>query len=175
MWRLRAPIGRCFAIERTSPYSTLSRCLRLTPSGRWTTYWQRRISATYRMVFTRRSTRIPSLIFGSDSTPISTNVSEPGKFVRTWQEQVKTVPKKLEGKIAVITGGTEGIGFATAKLFVKEGAYVFITGRRQKELDEAVKAIGTNVSGVQGDVAQLADLDRLYETVSKVKGRIDIV
>src|SRR5579863_6632073 len=83
--------------------------------------------------------------------------------------------KKLEGKIAVVTGGTEGIGFATAKLFVKEGAYVFLTGRRQKELDEAVKAIGTNVSGVQGDVAKLADLDRLYETGSKVKGRTDIV
>src|SRR5258708_34534957 len=83
--------------------------------------------------------------------------------------------KKLEGKIAVITGGTEGIGLATAKLFVREGAYVFITGRRQKELDEAVKAIGTNVSGVQGDVAQLADLDRLYKTVAKVKWRIDIV
>lgn len=66
--------------------------------------------------------------------------------------------KKLEGKTAVITGGTEGIGFATAKLFVKEGAYVFITGRREKELDEAVKAIGSNVSGVQGDVAKLADL-----------------
>jgi len=66
--------------------------------------------------------------------------------------------KKLEGKIAVITGGTEGIGLATAKLFVKEGAYVFITGRRQKELDEAVKAIGTDVSGIQGDVAQLGDL-----------------
>src|SRR3989442_11157900 len=69
MWRLRAPIGRCFAIERTSPYSTLSRCLRLTPSGRWTTYWQRRISATYRTVFTRRFTRIPSGIFRSGSTP----------------------------------------------------------------------------------------------------------
>src|SRR5260370_24507222 len=78
--------------------------------------------------------------------------------------------KKLEGKIAVVTGGTEGIGLATAKLFVIEGAYVFITGRRQRRLDEAVKAIGTNVSGVQGDVAQLADLDRLYETVSKVNG-----
>jgi NAD(P)-dependent dehydrogenase (short-subunit alcohol dehydrogenase family) len=83
--------------------------------------------------------------------------------------------RKLEGKIAVITGGTEGIGLATAKLFVKEGAYVFITGRRQKELDEAVKAIGTNVSAVQGDIAKLPDLDRLYETISKEKRRIDIV
>jgi len=72
-----------------------------------------------------------------------------------------------QGKTAVITCGTEGIGLATAKLFVKEGAYVFITSRRKKELDEAVKAIGTNVSGVQGDVAQLADLDRLYQTVSR--------
>jgi len=83
--------------------------------------------------------------------------------------------KKLEGKTAVITGGTEGIGLATAKLFVKEGAYVFITGRRQKELDEAVKNIGANVFGVQGDVAKLADLDRLYEMVSKRKGQIDII
>src|ERR1700729_4204174 len=82
---------------------------------------------------------------------------------------------KLNGKVAVITGGTEGIGFATAKLFVNEGAYVFITGRRQKELDKAVEAIGSNVTGVQGDVAKLADLDRLYETVSKVKGRIDVI
>ena len=83
--------------------------------------------------------------------------------------------KKLKDKIALITGGTEGIGLATAKVFVKEGAYVFITGRRQKELDEAVKAIGSNVSGVQGDVAKLADLDRLYETVAKAKGQLDIV
>ena len=82
---------------------------------------------------------------------------------------------KLEGKVAVITGGSTGIGLAAAKLFVKEGAFVFITGRRQKELDEAVKAIGTNVSGVQGDVSQSADLDRLYETVSKTKSRIDII
>jgi NAD(P)-dependent dehydrogenase (short-subunit alcohol dehydrogenase family) len=81
---------------------------------------------------------------------------------------------KLQGKVAVITGGTTGIGFASAKLFVEEGAYVFITGRRQKELDEAVKAIGRNVTGVQGDVAKLADLDRLYETVER-KGEIDIL
>jgi len=85
------------------------------------------------------------------------------------------VTKKLEGKAAVITGGTDGIGLATAKRFVEEGAYVFITGRRQKELDEAVKAIGANVAGVQGDIAQLADLDRLYETVARTKRRIDIV
>jgi NAD(P)-dependent dehydrogenase (short-subunit alcohol dehydrogenase family) len=85
------------------------------------------------------------------------------------------MPKRLEGKVAVITGGTEGIGLATAKLFVKEGAYVFITGRRQKELDDAVRAIGTKVSAIQGDVARRADLDRLYETVAKAKGQIDIV
>jgi NAD(P)-dependent dehydrogenase (short-subunit alcohol dehydrogenase family) len=81
---------------------------------------------------------------------------------------------KLQGKVAVITGGTTGIGFASAKLFVEEGAHVFITGRRQEELDAAVKAIGSSVTGVQGDVANLTDLDRLYETVSKM-GRIDIV
>jgi len=81
---------------------------------------------------------------------------------------------KLQGKVAVITGGTTGIGLAAAKLFVKEGAYVFITGRRQKELDEAVKAIGSSVAGVRGDVTKLADLDRLYESV-KAKGRIDVL
>jgi len=81
---------------------------------------------------------------------------------------------RLLGKVAVITGGTTGIGLATAKLFVREGAYVFITGRRRKELDDAVTAIGSNVSGVQGDVADLGDLDRLYETV-KAHGRLDVV
>ncbi|SFU26575.1 SDR family oxidoreductase [Paraburkholderia aspalathi] len=81
---------------------------------------------------------------------------------------------KLQGKIAVITGGSTGIGLATAQLFVKEGAYVFITGRRQTELDEAVETIGHNVTGIQGDVANFNDLDRLYGAVAK-KGRIDIV
>ena len=81
---------------------------------------------------------------------------------------------KLQGKVAVITGGTSGIGLATAKLFVKEGAHVFITGRRQRELDEAVQAIGSSVTGVQGDVAKPADLDRLYERVRKM-GRIDVL
>jgi NAD(P)-dependent dehydrogenase (short-subunit alcohol dehydrogenase family) len=84
------------------------------------------------------------------------------------------IVSKLQGKVAVITGGTTGIGLATAKLFVDEGAYVFITGRRQKELDAAVKAIGSNVTGVQGDVAKLSDLDRLYEIIGK-KSRLDIV
>ena len=82
---------------------------------------------------------------------------------------------KLEGKVAVITGGNSGIGLATAERFVKEGAEVFITGRRQSELDKAVKLIGKNVIGVQGDVANLADLDRLYATVKQRAGRIDIV
>jgi NAD(P)-dependent dehydrogenase (short-subunit alcohol dehydrogenase family) len=82
---------------------------------------------------------------------------------------------KLQGKVAVITGGTAGIGLAAAKIFVAEGAYVFVTGRRQKELDDAVQEIGDNVFGVQGDAANLADLDRLYETVKAVKGQIDIV
>jgi len=82
---------------------------------------------------------------------------------------------KLEGKVAVITGGNSGIGLATAKRFVAEGAYIFITGRRQAELDAAVKKIGENVAGVQGDVAKLADLDRLYATVKAKKERIDIL
>lgn len=83
--------------------------------------------------------------------------------------------KKLEGKIAVITGGNSGIGLATAQRFVEEGAYVFITGRRQSELDEAVKQIGDNIAGVQGDVSNFADLDRLYATVKQKKGRLDIL
>ena len=82
---------------------------------------------------------------------------------------------KHEGKIAVITGGNSGIGLATAQRLAAEGAYVFITGRRQSELDAAVKLIGKNVTAVQGDVANLADLDRLYATVKQQKGRVDIL
>src|SRR3954470_4956852 len=83
--------------------------------------------------------------------------------------------KKLEGKVAVITGGSSGMALATAKLFVEEGAYVFITGRGQEKLDEAVKAIGRNATGVRADSANLADLDRLYEKVKSMKDHIDIV
>jgi NAD(P)-dependent dehydrogenase (short-subunit alcohol dehydrogenase family) len=82
---------------------------------------------------------------------------------------------KLTGKVAVITAATSGMALATAKLFVEEGAYVFITGRRQDKLDEAVKAIGKNVTGVQGDASNLADLDRLYEIVKREKGKIDVL
>ena len=82
---------------------------------------------------------------------------------------------KLEGKVAVITAATSGMALATAKLFVKEGAYVFITGRRKDKLDEAVKLIGKNITGVQGDASNLADLNRLYDTVKREKGKIDIL
>jgi NAD(P)-dependent dehydrogenase (short-subunit alcohol dehydrogenase family) len=82
---------------------------------------------------------------------------------------------KLEGKIALITGGNSGIGLATAKQFVNEGAYVFITGRRDPELAGAVKEIGRNVTGVQGDVSNLGDLDRLFAQIKQEKGRLDIV
>jgi len=81
----------------------------------------------------------------------------------------------LQGKVAVITGGNSGIGLATAKRFVEEGAYVFITGRRQAELDKAAAEIGKNVTAIQGDVSNLDDLDRLFNTVEKSKGKIDIL
>ncbi|HEY0306704.1 MAG TPA: SDR family oxidoreductase [Acidobacteriaceae bacterium] len=85
------------------------------------------------------------------------------------------MPSKFEGKIALVTGGNSGIGLATAKRFVQEGAYVFITGRRQASLDAAVKEIGSNVTAVQGDVANLADLDRLFATIKEQKGHLDIL
>ncbi len=83
--------------------------------------------------------------------------------------------KKLEGKVALVTGGTSGIGLATAKRFVTEGAYVFITGRRQTELDAAVKEIGENVTGVQSDASNLADLDRLFARIEQEQGHLDVI
>ena len=83
--------------------------------------------------------------------------------------------QKLAGKIALITGGSSGLGLATAKRFVAEGAYVFITGRRQPEVDAAAKEIGENVTGVRGDISKLADLDHLFATIKEAKGRLDIL
>jgi NADP-dependent 3-hydroxy acid dehydrogenase YdfG len=83
--------------------------------------------------------------------------------------------KKLDNRIAVITGATSGMALANAKLFVEEGVYVFITGRSQERLDKAVKEIGRNVTGVQGNAGNLTDLDRLFETVKKEKGHINIL
>ncbi|MFP7474210.1 glucose 1-dehydrogenase [Niallia taxi] len=82
---------------------------------------------------------------------------------------------KFEGKIALVTGGTSGIGLATAQKFVNEGAYVYITGRRQNELDKAVNQIGKNVTGVQGDISKLEDLDKLYDIIKQEKGKLDIL
>ena len=82
---------------------------------------------------------------------------------------------KLDGKLALVTGGNSGIGLATAKLFVNEGAYVFITGRRDPELAAAVKEIGRNVTGIRGDVSNLGELDRLFAQIKREKGRLDIV
>jgi NAD(P)-dependent dehydrogenase (short-subunit alcohol dehydrogenase family) len=90
-------------------------------------------------------------------------------------QSIQIIMKKFEGKVAVITGGNSGIGLATAQRFVQEGAHVYVTGRRQTELDEAVKEIGKNITGVQGDISNLADLDRLYSTVKQQKGQIDVL
>jgi NAD(P)-dependent dehydrogenase (short-subunit alcohol dehydrogenase family) len=94
--------------------------------------------------------------------------------MRNRKSNRRKLMSKLEGKVAVITGGNSGIGLATAQRFVAEGAYVFITGR-QGELDAAVKQIGKSITAVQGDVSNLADLDRLYATVKQQKGHIDIL
>src|ERR1039457_3348758 len=111
-------------------------------------------------------------------------IGTPEQFSSTAKELYSTVlnaidlPKgvivgKLEGKVAVITGGSSGMALASAKLFVEQGAYVFITGRKQEQIDEAVKVIGRNVTGVQGDAANLDDLDRLFDIVKRGKGKID--
>lgn len=91
------------------------------------------------------------------------------------QEADRKQVSKLEGKTALITGGNSGIGLATAKQFVNEGAYVFITGRRDRELAAAVEAIGRNVTGVRGDVSNLGDLDRLFAQIKREKGKLDVV
>ena len=100
-------------------------------------------------------------------------------LARTWAEAVSythlVIMGKLKGKVAVITGGSSGLALASAKRFVEEGAYVFITGRKQEALDEAVKLIGRNVTGVRGDAANLDDLDRLFDTVKREKGKIDVL
>ncbi len=85
------------------------------------------------------------------------------------------MPQKLAGKVALITGGNSGLGLATAQRFVAEDAQVFITGRRKAELDAAVTHIGGNAIGVQGDVSNLADLDRLYNTIKQEAGRLDVL
>lgn len=85
------------------------------------------------------------------------------------------IAQRLHGKIALITGGTSGLGFATAQQFVAEGAHVFITGRREAELDAAVQKLGASATGVQGDVSKLGDLDRLFATIKEQKGRLDIL
>src|SRR6202522_3285164 len=114
------------------------------------------------------------------------SIRTPGQFSSTAKELYSTVPNatdlpegvimgKLEGKVAVITGGSSGLALASAKRFVEEGAYVFIMGRRQEQLNEAVKLIGRNVTGVRGDAANLDDLDRLFDTVKREKGKIDVL
>jgi len=95
--------------------------------------------------------------------------------INTTKQGAITMSGKLEGKVALVTGGNSGIGLATAKRFVAEGAYVFITGRRPAELDVAEKEIGSKVTGIQGDVARLADLDRLFAQIKREKGKLDIV
>lgn len=91
------------------------------------------------------------------------------------RKKAEKMTKRFENKVVVITGGSDGIGFTTAKLFATEGAHVYITGRRQERLDEALKEIGHGAVGVQGDVSSSADLDRLYEYIQRDHGKVDVV
>src|ERR1700738_3666886 len=105
------------------------------------------------------------------SRPLAGSVSRSDRLSMKREENMN----KLKGKVALITGGNSGIGLATAKAFVSEGAYVFITGRRETELAAAAKEIGRNVTGIQGDVSNLGDLDRLFAQIKREKGKLDIV
>jgi NAD(P)-dependent dehydrogenase (short-subunit alcohol dehydrogenase family) len=104
-----------------------------------------------------------------------TFLKEIDRYSNLNNHRTHPIMKKLEGKVALVTGGTSGIGLATAKRFVAEGAYVFITGRRQTELDAAVKEIGENVTGVQSDASKMADLDRLFATIEQEQGHLDVL
>jgi NAD(P)-dependent dehydrogenase (short-subunit alcohol dehydrogenase family) len=107
--------------------------------------------------------------------PTAAIKNDDTKVDMTKDHRENTVPcnGRLKGQVAVITGGSSGIGFATAQQFVREGAYVFLTGRRQAELDAAAKQLGSNATPIQGDVTKAADLDRLYATVKQEKGHVD--
>src|SRR3569623_4738 len=98
-----------------------------------------------------------------------------GKYEGAHPRRRDTVPGKLEGKIALVTGGTSGIGLATAQRLVAEGAHVYVTGRRQAELDAAAQSIGRNVTAVRGDVSSLADLDTLFATIRTAHGHLDVL
>jgi NAD(P)-dependent dehydrogenase (short-subunit alcohol dehydrogenase family) len=115
------------------------------------------------------------VLVGAGVAPKLPSIVNAASRHHTRKEVMSTSSLKLDGKIALVTGGTSGIGLATAQRFVAEGVHVFVTGRRQAELDAAVTAIGRNVTGVLGDVSKLDDLDRLYDTIRAQKGRLDVL
>jgi NAD(P)-dependent dehydrogenase (short-subunit alcohol dehydrogenase family) len=110
----------------------------------------------------------------SEPQAIQTKVTAKDRTTKTELHRRKKVGK-LDGKIALVTGGSSGIGLATAKRFVGEGAYVFVTGRRDAELSAAVTEIGGNVTGIKGDVSSLGDLDDLFAQITQEKGKLDVV
>lgn len=104
-----------------------------------------------------------------------TNIWRWTAILRSHMKERNSMSHKLSGKIALVTGGSSGLGLATARRFIAQGAYVFITGRRQSELDEAVKELGQNAAAIRGDIASLPDLDRLFAVIKEQKGRLDIL